>query len=121
MQYPDYTPKDLEPAILALWSKLKLNEKLKARNKRGPKYYFLQGPPYTSGRIHLGHAWNHAMKDMVLRFKRMNGFNVWDRGGYDMHGLPTENKVMEKFNLKTKEEIPKFGVEKFIVECKKLS
>jgi isoleucyl-tRNA synthetase len=47
----------------------------------------------------------------------MNGFNVWDRSGYDMHGLPTEHKVMEKFNLKTKLDIQKFGLEKFSQEC----
>ncbi len=47
----------------------------------------------------------------------MNGFDVWDRGGYDMHGLPTENKVQKKFNLLTKKDIINFGVEKFSKEC----
>src|SRR3989344_5075237 len=59
-----------------------------------------------------------ALKDLVLRYKRMRGFNVWDRMGYDMHGLPTEQKTMAKLNLKNKEEIEKFGVKKFAKECR---
>jgi isoleucyl-tRNA synthetase len=51
----------------------------------------------------------------------MNGFDVWDRNGYDMHGLPTENKVQKKFELQTKKDIHAFGIEKFIKECIKFS
>lgn len=101
------------------WNKKKIVEKKRKKNKDGPKFYFLEGPPYTSGYIHLGHAWNMALKDMVLRYKRMQGFNVWDRMGYDMHGLPTEQKVMAKLNLKDKEDIEKFGLKKFQRECRK--
>ncbi|MBI2102233.1 isoleucine--tRNA ligase [Candidatus Woesearchaeota archaeon] len=118
MRFEQYNPQELEKEILAFWQKNKVVEKLRKRNKKGPKFYFLEGPPYTSGHIHLGHAWNMALKDLVLRYKRMNGFNVWDRMGYDMHGLPTEQKTMAKLNLKNKEEIEKFGVGKFTKECK---
>ncbi len=119
MKYSSFKPKEIEPSILQFWKANEVVEDLRKRNKDGKKYYFLEGPPYTSGRIHLGHAWNMALKDMVLRYKRMNGFNVWDRMGYDMHGLPTEQKVMAKFELKDKVDIEKFGVEKFTQECKK--
>ncbi len=119
MLFPTYNPQELEPQILEYWQKKKILEKLRAKNKKGPKFYFLEGPPYTSGHIHLGHAWNMALKDMVLRYKRMRGFNVWDRMGYDMHGLPTEQKVMAKLNLKNKEEIAQFGLKKFQQECRK--
>ncbi len=117
MKYEQYVPKELEPIIVNFWKKEKVLDKLKKRNKRGERFYFLNGPPYTSGRIHLGQAWNNTVKDIVLRYKRMQSFNVWDRAGYDMHGLPTEHKVMEKFNLKTKEDIVAFGVEKFSDAC----
>jgi isoleucyl-tRNA synthetase len=117
MKYPTYTPKEIEPALVNFWKHNQILEKLRTRNKKGKKFYFLQGPPYTSGRIHLGQAWNSGMKDMVLRYKRMNGFNVWDRAGYDMHGLPTEHKVMAKHNLQTKQDIESFGIEKFSNEC----
>ncbi len=117
MRFPDYIPPELEPQILEYWKKNKVVEKLRTRNKKGKKFYFLEGPPYTSGHIHLGHAWNMALKDMVLRYKRALGFKVWDRMGYDMHGLPTEQKVMTKLNLKTKEDILAFGLKKFMQEC----
>ncbi len=119
MRFAEYHPQELEKEILAFWQKNKIVEKLRRRNQKGPRFYFLEGPPYTSGHIHLGHAWNMALKDFVLRYKRMQGFNVWDRMGYDMHGLPTEQKTMAKLGLKNKEEIEKFGVGKFTKECKK--
>ncbi len=118
MKFEQYNPQQLEPEILAFWQKNKVLEKLRKRNQKGPKFYFLEGPPYTSGHVHLGHAWNMSLKDIVLRYKRMKKFNVWDRMGYDMHGLPTEQKTMAKLNLKNKDDIQKFGVKKFTMECK---
>lgn len=119
MQFPDYNPQQLEPQILEFWKKNSTVETLRKRNRRGKKFYFLQGPPYTSGHIHLGHAWNMALKDMVLRYKRMQGYDVWDRMGYDMHGLPTEQKTMALLELRNKEDIEKFGIKKFTQECEK--
>src|SRR3989344_5487501 len=115
------TLQSTEKDVLAFWEKEKIYPKLKKRNSKGEKFYFLQGPPYTSGKIHIGHAWNNAMKDMLMRYKRFRGFNVWDRAGYDMHGLPTENAVQKKLGYKTKEEIEKHGVDKFVKECEKFS
>ena len=87
-----YTFKTVEDEIRALWKREKTYEKAKAKatNPANPRSYFLDGPPYTSGHVHLGTAWNKSLKDMYIRYKRMRGFNVWDRAGYDMHGLPTE-------------------------------
>lgn len=112
--------KKVEQEVTSFWNKNKIYENLKQKNKKGKKYYFLDGPPYTSGRVHLGTAWNKVLKDSLLRYKRMKGFNVWDRAGYDMHGLPTENATMKKLGMKDKDEIKKYGVDKFIQECKKL-
>ena len=116
-----YDALEIEKEILGFWDKNNIYKKAKAKNKGKKHYYFLDGPPYTSGRIHLGQAWNKSLKDSVLRYKRMNGFDVWDRAGYDMHGLPTAHKVEAKFGIKHKDEIPKFGVDKFVNECKKLA
>ncbi|MEK6844990.1 MAG: isoleucine--tRNA ligase, partial [Nanoarchaeota archaeon] len=116
-----YEPQKVEKEILEFWEKNKIYEKIKLKNKKGKEFYFLQGPPYTSGRLHIGHAWNNSLKDILLRYKRMNGFNVWDRAGYDMHGLPTENAVQKKLGIKDKLGIEKYGVEKFIKECIKFS
>ena len=112
-----YNPKETEEKIFEFWEKNKILEKVRKKNEKGKKFYFLQGPPYTSGKIHIGHAWNNSLKDMIMRYKRFRGFNVWDRAGYDMHGLPTENAVQKKLKFKNKEEIEKFGVDKFVKAC----
>ena len=116
-----YDPVAIEPTIMKFWRDNNIYRKAKMKNAGKEKFYFLDGPPYTSGKIHLGTAWNKPLKDMVLRYKRMQGFDVWDRAGYDMHGLPVELKVEEKLGIKFKEEIPKFGTAKFIEECKKFA
>ena len=116
-----YDFKALENDILKFWEDNNIYQSIKKKNHGKQKFYWLQGPPYTSGRIHLGTAWNHCLKDLLLRYKRMKGFDVWDRGGWDMHGLPTESKVQKKFDLATKKDIVEFGMEKFVKECLKFS
>ena len=116
----NYEFKAAEEEILDFWKKNKVYDRSKSKNKGKKQFYFLDGPPYTSGKIHLGHAWNKAMKDSVLRYKRMQGFDVWDRAGYDMHGLPTEHATEKKLCIEGKEQIEKYGVDKFIEECRKL-
>lgn len=118
--YDSYN-KETEKKILAYWESKNILQKTIDQNKNGEDFFFLQGPPYTSGKIHCGQAWNHSLKDAVLRFKRMQGKNVLARAGYDMHGLPTELKVQKQLNLNGKEDIEKYGYEKFIQECIKWS
>lgn len=117
----DFKPLDFEPKILAFWNANEIYPKVQEKNKGKQKFYFLDGPPYTSGKVHIGTAWNKSMKDLILRYKRMQGFDVTARAGYDMHGLPTENATEKKLGLKSKEEIPKMGVDKFVKACKELS
>ena len=116
-----YDFKTIEPEILQFWEKKNILDKARKKNKNKDPFYFLEGPPYTSGKVHLGTAWNKSLKDMVLRYKRMQGYNVWDRSGYDMHGLPTEHATMKKYKLKDKADILKLGLEKFTTYCKKVS
>lgn len=87
----------------------------------GKKFYFLDGPPYATGSIHVGTAWNKILKDAFIRFWRMTGFNVWDQPGYDTHGLPIENKVEKNFQIKSKSDIEKLGIGKFVQECRKFA
>ena len=112
-----YDPKKTELEILEFWNKNKIYEKIKDRNKDKTPFYFLQGPPYTSGKLHLGQALNNTLKDSILRYKRMKGFDVWDRAGYDMHGIPISSKIQKKLNLKSKEDIENYGIDKFNLEC----
>jgi len=113
----NYDAKSLEPEVLKYWEAQQIYEKAKEKNKGKKQFYFLQGPPYTSGRLHIGHAWNNSMKDMILRFLRMQGLDVWDRAGYDMHGLPTEKAVQKLLNLNTKDDILRYGMDKFVKKC----
>src|SRR3989344_4958028 len=107
-----------EEEIQKFWEKNGIAHKAK---RHGHKFYFLDGPPYATGSIHMGTAWNKILKDAYIRFWRMNGFNVWDQPGFDTHGLPIENKVEKKLGFKTKKDIEKFGVENFNNECKKFA
>jgi len=116
-----YDALKIEPKILKFWKDSNIYDKVKKKASKGKDYYFLDGPPYTSGKVHIGTAWNKSLKDCFLRFKRMNNVNIWDRAGYDMHGLPTAHAVMKKLKIKHKDDIPKYGVDKFIKECIKLS
>ncbi|MFH0875439.1 MAG: isoleucine--tRNA ligase [archaeon] len=116
-----YDPSVVEPKVLEFWEKNEIHKKANDKNKGKQKFYFLDGPPYTSGKVHIGTAWNKSLKDIIIRYKRMQGLDVWDRAGYDMHGLPTEGKVQHKLNMKTKEEILAYGLDKFIKDCKDFS
>ncbi len=116
----NYNPLEFEPEILEFWKSKKIYENLKQKNKGKHPFFFLDGPPYTSGKVHIGTAWNKSLKDSIMRYKRMNGHDVWDRAGYDMHGLPTENATQKKLNLNSKKDIENFGVDNFIEECRQL-
>ena len=107
-----------EEEIIKFWDEKKIYQKVKENRKDAEPFFFLDGPPYATGRIHVGTAFNQVMKDSYRRFFRMRGFNVWDQPGFDTHGLPIENKVEKKFGFKSKKDIEDFGVEKFLKECR---
>jgi isoleucyl-tRNA synthetase len=113
---PAYRPADLERRVQALWDRNRIYEK--ARKRPGRPFFFVDGPPYTTGAIHLGTAWNKVIKDAVLRHRTMAGFRVSDTPGWDMHGLPIEVKVEEELGFTSKKQIEEFGVGKFISRCK---
>jgi len=115
-----YSPRKLEEEVISWWSKSDAYKKAKVSRKNGKKFYFLDGPPYVTNPPHVGTAWNKIMKDVVIRFRRMQGYNVRDQPGYDCHGLPIEVRVEEALGVRTKKEIEeKIGIERFIEECKK--
>lgn len=108
-----------ELKILDFWKKKNIYEKAKQKNKDSKPFNHIDGPPYPTGEPHLGHLRNWSVKDSVLRFKRLQGYDVYARDGYDVHGLPVENKVQSKLGLKTVAELKEFGEENFVKECKK--
>ena len=97
-----YNAQDIENQVRLLWEREQTYRKVRQLRVGGKKFFFVDGPPYTTGRIHLGTAWNKVIKDSVLRYRSMNGCEVKDRAGWDMHGLPIEVKVEESFGFKTR-------------------
>ncbi|HEY5066444.1 MAG TPA: isoleucine--tRNA ligase [Xanthobacteraceae bacterium] len=85
-----------EPEILARWEKLGLYEKLRAAGNGRTKFVLHDGPPYANGNIHIGHALNKILKDVVTRSQQMLGFDSNYVPGWDCHGLPIEWKIEEE-------------------------
>lgn len=110
-----------EEKILRWWYERGIVRRFLEKNKGRPKFWILDGPPYVSGHIHLGTAWNKILKDIYIRYYTMRGYYVHAQAGWDMHGLPIEVLTERKLGFKTKKDILRFGVEKFIEECKKLA
>ncbi|HHV63867.1 MAG TPA: isoleucine--tRNA ligase [Peptococcaceae bacterium] len=88
-----------EPEILAKWEKTKIYEKVQ-KTREGKELFVLHdGPPYANGDIHLGHALNKVLKDIIVRYKTMRGYNAPYVPGWDTHGLPIEQQVIKKLGL----------------------
>ena len=85
-----------EPIIQKSWEKENLFAKILEKNRNREKFLFHDGPPYANGPIHLGHLLNKVLKDLVVRSKIMEGFNVEFVPGWDCHGLPIEHKVLKE-------------------------
>jgi isoleucyl-tRNA synthetase len=116
---PDqYDPHAVEERVFAYWEDVDAYEKTTAHRADGEDFFFVDGPPYTSGAAHMGTTWNKVLKDAYIRFLRKQGYNVTDRPGYDMHGLPIETRVEENLGFENKKDIQEFGEENFIEECK---
>ncbi|CCQ37696.1 isoleucine--tRNA ligase [Natronomonas moolapensis 8.8.11] len=113
-----YEPGAVEDRVFEYWDEVDAYEQAKRHRSDGEDFFFVDGPPYTSGAAHMGTTWNKTLKDAYIRYKRMCGYDVTDRPGYDMHGLPIETKVEENLGFENKKDIEAFGEENFIDECK---
>jgi len=92
-----------EPEFLKKWDDEKLYEKLLKAGDERPVYILHDGPPYANGHLHMGHALNKILKDIILRSKRMSGYNCSFVPGWDCHGLPIELNVDKELGSKKKE------------------
>lgn len=97
-----------EPMVLKRWDKSKLYQKIQEASEGKPLFVLHDGPPYANGNIHLGTAFNKILKDIILRSKRMAGFNAPYIPGWDCHGLPIEHNVDKELGEK-KKTIPKLA------------
>ncbi|MDH3665687.1 MAG: isoleucine--tRNA ligase [Paracoccaceae bacterium] len=108
-----------EPEWLARWEDLKIYHRLRAKEGRKP-FVLHDGPPYANGHLHIGHALNKIMKDMVVRSAQMLGHDSRYVPGWDCHGLPIEWKIEEQYREKgkNKDEVP---VNDLRAECRRFA
>ncbi len=85
-----------EPEMLKRWQELDLYQKIGAKNAGKPKFILHDGPPYANGELHLGHAINKTLKDIVVKSRQLSGFDAPYIPGWDCHGLPIEHNVEKK-------------------------
>ena len=109
--------KEIQKQIQKFWQDNKIYEKLLARP--GKKFYFLDGPPYANDIPHIGHIKNSIIKDITIRQKFMQGYNVFFKPGFDTHGLPIEHAMEKSLKLNNKKDILKYGLSRFLTLCKK--
>lgn len=88
--------KNKEPKIQANWIEKNIYTKLLEQNNTKPYFILHDGPPYANGNLHVGHALNKSLKDFIVRYKSMHGFNAVYIPGWDTHGLPIENAIAKK-------------------------
>ena len=93
-----------EPEFLAEWEGRGLYPEIRRLRKGKPKYVLHDGPPYANGDIHIGHAFNKILKDVIVKYKTMRGFDAPYQPGWDCHGMPIEHALFEKLG-KTKQEV----------------
>ncbi|WP_406661549.1 isoleucine--tRNA ligase [Methanolobus sp. ZRKC3] len=116
-----YDSEKIESKTHEFWEETDAYSRVRELRKGGKKFFFVDGPPYTTGHIHLGTAWNKIIKDSILRYRSMNGFDIMDRAGWDMHGLPIEVKVEGALGFTSKKDIESYGVGNFIDKCKEFA
>ncbi|MCI2046725.1 MAG: isoleucine--tRNA ligase [Faecalibacterium sp.] len=104
-----------EPVMLENWEKNDLYNELIRHNAGKPKFVLHDGPPYANGNIHMGTAMNKIIKDMIIRYKNMSGFQAPYVPGYDTHGLPIELKALSSVGEK-KKDISKLELRKICHE-----
>ena len=92
--------KEKEPAILKYWQDISLYKKLKDQRKDKTLFVLHDGPPYANGNIHIGHALNKILKDIIVKVALIEGYNIDYIPGWDCHGLPIEQQVEKELKAK---------------------
>lgn len=107
----------LEEKVLGFWKTNEIFQKSLAK-KNARKFIFYEGPPYANGKPGIHHILSRVVKDVVLRYKTMRGYNVPRRAGWDTHGLPVEMAAEKALGIRSKKEIEKYGVKLFNEKAK---
>src|SRR6056297_2153665 len=109
-----------EPEWLARWEEIGIYDRLRERTDGRPPFTLHDGPPYANGHLHIGHALNKILKDMVVRSQQMMGRDARYIPGWDCHGLPIEWKIEEQYRAKGKNK-DEVDVVDFRQECRKFA
>jgi len=109
----------IEKDVLKFWEKEKIFEKLRKRNKGKKKWRFIDGPITANNPMGVHHAWGRTYKDLLHRFKAMQGHEMRYQNGFDSQGLWVEREEEKSLGLKNKEDIENFGILNFVKACRK--
>ena len=109
---------EMEERILGLWNIDQSFKKSVSNRSKDKTFIFNDGPPFATGLPHYGHLLAGTIKDIVPRYWTMKGYRVERRFGWDCHGLPIENLIQDKLDLKTVRDIRNYGVDKFNEACR---
>src|SRR3989344_5925385 len=107
-----------EEKILAFWKENHIFEKSQLKPAPKGEFVFYDGPPFATGLPHYGSLLSSIIKDVIPRYKTMQGFHVRRRWGWDCHGLPIENMIEKELGLKSKKEILALGIDNFNKACR---
>jgi isoleucyl-tRNA synthetase len=114
----DFVLPNIEEQVLEIWSKNDIFQKTIDVKSKSKNFTFYEGPPTANGAPGIHHVLARVIKDLILRYKTMQGFRVERKGGWDTHGLPVELEVEKQLGLTNKNDIEKFGIEEFNKKCK---
>ena len=108
----------LEEQLLAEWEEKGIFKKTLEKPAPKGSFVFFEGPPTANGKPGIHHVLARAFKDLIPRFKTMQGYHVDRKAGWDTHGLPVELEVEKQLGLKNKKDVEAYGVEKFNEKCR---
>jgi isoleucyl-tRNA synthetase len=116
--WPSGTADGLEEELRATWRSEGLFQQTLDRTRQGRPFVFFEGPPTANGRPGIHHVFARTIKDLICRFRTMQGRQVTRIAGWDTHGLPVEIEIEKQLQLKGKKDIEAYGVEKFNALCR---
>lgn len=109
-----------EEATLELWRREDVFRESMRLSKDRPRYSFYDGPPFATGLPHYGHILAGTIKDIVTRYAYQSGYHVERRFGWDCHGLPVENEIDKKLNIRGPDDVAKIGITAYNQECRNI-
>ncbi|KAF3578212.1 hypothetical protein DY000_02033890 [Brassica cretica] len=109
-----------EENVLSFWTQIDAFKTQLKRTEHLPEYIFYDGPPFATGLPHYGHILAGTIKDIVTRYQTMTGHHVTRRFGWDCHGLPVENEIDKKLDIKRRDQVLQMGIDKYNEECRSI-